>query len=193
MKKLLSICLAIIMVMCVSVTALAEENFVQSPPAYNGPEIVDVQKDEDCDSKIVIAPKDSEDMTDELKELAEQAGVDPADLTVSEFFNVSIEGCDDHTNHGAISLTIRPSSLNNFFDLLAFQNGKWSSVKDLKLDNAKGTLTFTANSFGPYAIVLSKAKTSPQTSSNAPVATSVVALVSVAGLIVLAKSKKSNA
>ena len=215
MKKLLAICLTLVLVMCMSVTAFAAGGFVKSPSGNEAPTITDTDKDEDCPAEVVITPygdrddlseedrkaieeayKDileNEDLTklvEELKEIAEELGVDPTSLSVSELFDVSIEGCTDHSKHGNIDVTIRPNTLNNYAALLAFENGKWTVVKTVVNNDA---LKFTADKWGPYAIVLSKTNVSPQTSDATPYALAVIAFASVIGVAVLAKSKKFEA
>ena len=217
MKKLLSVCLALVMVISFGVTALAEGGFVSSPSGNPAPEIV-----KPSDGKIVITPysncgqlseaerKNLEaaynsingtenlvDLNRGLKDIAKDKNIDPSNLAVSDLFNVSNNGAS-----GTHTLELKADTFKNFVALMVYVNGEWKIVDDAKLQGTN--LVFTANYFGPYAVVVNTADDtkSPQTGINEAVQSSgaslgiygALMLVSACGaLLMWKKSKKYSA
>lgn len=221
MKKFLAICLSFILMLCFSVSALAVGGFVSSPSANQAPEVVGTDdKDEDCTVEVDITPyaerddlleqnreeieeaysqiatvSDLGELGEAFKDAAKDAGLDnTALMSISELFDVSVANCTDHNAHGAFNATIKPSSMNNVVALMVYSNGKWSMVKNFKINRSKGQITFTAEKFGPYALVVSKDAYSPKTSKDTTcVAFPLVAIVASISVVVFVKSKKFEA
>ena len=114
MKKAVSICLALIMVMSMSLTALAAPGkFVSSPSGNRAPIIIEYDNVfEECSAELIITPyaerntlpedlreqfedayndiKETDDLSDLNSRLAQEAtklGVDVSALEVSDLFN----------------------------------------------------------------------------------------------------------
>jgi len=213
MKKLLSVCLALIMVACFSVTAFAEGGFLNSPSLNPAPEVV-----EPTDEGIEVTPyNDRDSLTDDEKKALEDAydsiknvddvrdlNKDVADgnssnLAVSDLFNVGYEG---NNTSGSYSVALKSDTLNNFTSLMTYVNGKWEIVDGAKVQDGK--LMFTAKNLGPYAIVVNTGDStnSPQTGINETTTTENTSLVVYGALMVVSacgalfmwrKSKKYTA
>ncbi len=183
MKKVLAICLAMMMVLCLSTTVLAApNNFVASPGANKAPEVEEFKpEDEDCTADLVITPfgdldklpednqetfqlafdtiVKAEDLTklnEELAKKAEELGIDPDDLDVSDLFYIDTEGCDEtHDGHKKAEITLDAETLNKFVGLMYMdEDGNWHWVDDATV-TADGKLRFTTdNTDAPYAIVV---------------------------------------
>ena len=72
-----------------------------------------------------------------------------------------------------------------------YKNNAWEVVENAKVEN--GVLTFTVDSFSPFAIVVDNAaaQNSPQTGDNGiSVALAIIAIVSGAALTVCVKKSK---
>ena len=210
MKKLLSVFLALTMVMCFCVTAMAEGGFVSSPSGNKGPEVLE------STNEVVITPfgdratlaederKQLEEayesinsatnlvnLNKELEDIAKLNDLLTSDLAVSDLFNISSE------KGGAQSITLKADTFKNFVALMTYVNGEWKIVKGAKLQDGK--LIFTAEHFGPYAVVVNKGSTtSPQTGINEVAQNSgsslavygVVMLISACGALIMWKKSK---
>lgn len=212
MKKIVAICLAVLMMVSLSVTCFAE-GFVSSPSNNKAPTIVESENtDPNSNSGIIVVPygernklssekkkdfekayeqiKNSKDLTDllpELEEYAKDKGVETEDLAVSDLFYV------DETNsqgNGKYKVTLKADTLNNFVALKQFDGQKWVIIKDAKV-NRDGTLTFTLTKTGPLAIVVDGSK-SPVTGDANLLTLTTVLIVSVIalGAVLIALKKK---
>lgn len=209
MKKLLVFALVLAMVLAVSATVLADP-FVSSPSNVDKPTLDDYTvTNKDWDGEIIVASykesAEKEDMKaayDSIKAAASVKDLVPsltaANLAVSTLFDVYA------TKEGVGSATIKLTSdkFENFVALLHYVDGKWEIVKDAKVEGK--TLTFTSDSFSPYAVVVSTkadepstsepdtSKPSPETGDVLPTAIITFAvLFGVAGVCFLAKSKEN--
>lgn len=219
MKKILALCLAVIMLFSVSVTTLAAGTFVSSPSGNDAPVVEDFENEsEDCDSTIKItsfadrdslpadirekmekayeqiaANADLTDLSDELATLAKKAGVDSEDLAVSDLFDISYFNCDDHDEHGYFTITLKTEALANFVALLHLNGSKWEVVKSAKVTGNGAKLTFKIDDFSPFAIVVNKAATSPVTSNdfNASIVVALVSVIALAGLTLIIRKRKA--
>lgn len=212
MKKIVAICLAVLMMVSLSVTCFAE-GFVSSPSNNKAPTIVESENsDENSDSELIIISygdrdklnskkkqkfekayeqiSKSDDLTDlvpELEDYAKDKGVDPEDLAVSDLFYA------DETNsqgNGKYKVSLKADTLNNFVALKQFDGEKWVIIKDAKV-NSDGTLTFTLTNTGPLAIVVDGSK-SPVTGDATLLTLTTVLIVSVIalGAVLIALKKK---
>lgn len=220
MKKILAICLALVMVFSLGITAFAAPNgFVSSPSENQAPEVDSfVPSDEDCEAEIVITAyadraelpeelrelleeaytevTEAEDLTtlsEALKKLADKKGIKAENLLVSDLFDIYAEGCDNHDEHKEFVVTLKADTLKNFVGLLHKKdNGSWELINDAKVIKDGTALKFTVDSFSPFAIVVNKGVTSPQTSDN-NIVFAVVALAFVSALAIIVISKKRTA
>ena len=187
MKKLLSVCLIFVMVICFGVTAFAEGGFVNSPSLNPAPEVegtIEVvitpyfERSElsEAERKALEEAYNSINSVDNLSEL--NGNLKGENLGVSDLFNVSSNSSKAQT------LTLKADTLDNFVALMVYVNGEWKIVDGAKVQNGK--LVFTAKDYGPYAIVVDNADgtTSPQTGINEVANTSSASLV-VCGAVML--------
>jgi len=193
MKKVLAICLMAVMVLGLSIPAFAAPGgFVSSPSGNQAPEIVEYHNEsKDCKATLDVTPyadrnslsedackkledaysavvnaKDLTSLSEALNELAKKLGIKASDLAVSDMFDISCNGCDDHENHGAFDITLKAETLKNFVCLLHYYNGEWKVVTDAEVTNNGTHLEFTEKEFSPFAIVVNTAAAGNAGSSN---------------------------
>ena len=182
MKKVLAICLMMVMVVSMSVTAFATPGgFVSSPSGRPVPTVVEFAPSSDnCTASLVITPYgdkqelsnalrsliekaykdvvDSDDLTKlnaELAKLAADKNIDSKNLAVSDLFDIHPTGCDHHKGHYDFDITLDVDKLNNFVGLLHMnKNGEWELVANAKVVNNNERLQFSVDSFSPFAIVV---------------------------------------
>ncbi|MBR6741319.1 MAG: hypothetical protein IKL93_01100 [Clostridia bacterium] len=219
MKKILAICVVLVMVFCLSTTAFAAPNgFVSSPSDNKTPEIETVEpSDENCIAdlgvtsyadRFNIADADREaleaaygdiadaddlaDLSKDLEKLAKDKKVKTEDLLVSDLFNISAEGCKDHNKDHELEIVLSVDTLKNFVGLMYNDNGKWVVVDGAKVVKNGTALKFSvATTTAPFAIVVSKVATSPQTEDGNLYSVFVI-MASVAALATIVCLKKSK-
>lgn len=192
MKKLLVFLLAIAMLTTLGVTAFAEPgNFIVSPSKNKAPELIGgTNENANCTAKLVITPySERHTLNDEKKQKIEYAydqivisddltefnsafkkfvgdkGISSDKLAVSDLFDVSYYGCDDHEKHGAFRISLRADTLSGFVGLLHLNGDKWDFVDNAVVDG--DVLTFSVKELSPFAIVVETDKhTPPQTGDD---------------------------
>ncbi len=220
MKKVFAICLALVMVLSLSVTVMAAPNFIESPSNNRAPIIVDFENEnEDCTASIVVTPfGDRDNLSEEDKKELQDAydqivnadkltdmfsglediitpGMIETDLTISDLFHVYYDDCDSHGTHGKFDITLSTDTLQGFVGLIQFVDGEWQIVTDAKVDG--NHLSFTSDKLSTYAIVVDRTKaesTSPITgapTANYIIATSVFVVACLAVVTVTAAKKKA--
>ena len=182
MKKVLMICLIIVMAMSITLPVFATMGgFVASPSRNQAPTLIEGKnEDDDCVSKLsIVAYADRDQLPEETRagleaaytqiigveyldqlnsdiaKLAETAGVSIEDLAVTDMFDISASECGTHEEHGRFSITLEPELLKNFVCLLHYYDGKWNIVEDAKVTGSGTRLEFTEDEFSPFAIVVS--------------------------------------
>lgn len=196
MKKVLAFCIALVMIVGISIPSFAADlgGFIISPGANKGPILVDYENEsDDCTAVILVTPyADRHTLDDEAREkleaaysmivnstdvttlnadlakLAADKGLDSKKLAISDLFDVSYHSCDTHDEHGAFTITIKPESLTNFVGLLHMNGDQWELISNAKVETRDGekVLTFTVDELSPFAIVLNTDEDAPQTSDN---------------------------
>lgn len=185
MKKVLAICLMIVMVASLGVNALAAPHgFVSSPTGGSRPPVLDRfdPVDDDCTAEIIVTPfgdkneldeddrkemedayndivnsKDLTDLNKELEDAAKDKGIDPENLAVGDLIHLGCKGCDDHEGHEKFEVVLDAEGLDRFVGVIyRDEDGKWHWVDDAKVVNGK--LHFTGEGYYPYAIVLDTTK-----------------------------------
>lgn len=215
MKKVLVICMVVIMVLSVSITAFAAGSFVSSPSRNNAPVLVNGKNENsNCNaglsitaysdrSKLTQQQKESieeaykdvsstEDLTqlsDALKKYASQKGKKGKNLGVSDLFNIGMDNCNDHNSHGSFNIKLSAQTLDNFFALMRFDGNQWHLVEDAKVVN--GELVFTSKEVGSFAVVVEN--TAPQTGDALSIYFIVTVALGIALTVVLVSLKKKRA
>ncbi len=181
MKKIITFCLAVVMLMSVSMTASANfGGFVNSAFANLAPTLVSgTNAAEDCDAQLIITAyanretlpeelrekieeafdilkttEDFGDLSDEIGELAKNMGLDPKGLAVSDMFDIRMSDCDNHDLHGHFDVTLAADALEHFVCLLHYHGDFWHIVEGAEVTNGGTHLEFDAMEFSPFAIVV---------------------------------------
>lgn len=220
MKKVLAICLAVVMVISAGVMAFAQGGFVSSPSGNKAPVIVTVTYgDGSCRPEIIITPYVDRETLEEYKEqamidayneilncdnladlcaalitLAAELGRDVRDFAVSDLFDISAYHNLPHDYCGTITLTLNSETLTNFVGLLHRNSeGVWELIPDVVIDYDKNTITFTVRDFSPFAIVVdTAAEDAPNTGSSiyVPAIVMCVSAISLAAVLISLKKKQ---
>ena len=214
MKKLVALCLTLVLALSLSVSAFAANGaFISSPSANKAPEIVNT------DPAIKVTPyADRDDLVDldteemeeayrqianviennafsqALKELAKEQGKASSELSVSDLFHVNVEDATPD-EQGGYTITIKLEDLENFIGLMQFNGTEWKNVEIISIDKENGTVTFRVTESGPIAVIVDNGtgSSTPPTGDNAMMYLG-VCLVAAAGLVVvLVNSKKKRA
>lgn len=196
MKKVLAICLTMVMVASMSITALAKGGFVSSPSGNPAPTVEAFKpSNPDCKAGLDITSySERGDMSEELRtnlekayndiantddltklnadlaKLAKDKNIDGTKLAVSDLFYLHETGCDNHSGHNGFEVTLGADTLNNFVGLLHMnKNGEWELVSGATVVNDGKSLKFSVDSFSPFAIVVDTSfngSDGPQTGNN---------------------------
>lgn len=189
MKKVLAICLMMVMVLCMSVNVFAAPSgFVSSPSGNPAPTVVAFEpNNDDCTGRLVVTPYgdrhelsdalramfekayndivNSDDLTKlnaELAKIASDKDINGADLAVSDLFDIHVTGCDYHDEHVDFDITLDADTLDRFEGLLHMnKDGVWELVTDAEVINNGEHLKFSVDSFSPFAIVVDTSSGSP--------------------------------
>ena len=189
MKKVLAICLMMVMVLSMSVNVFAAPGgFVSSPSGNPAPKVVDFDpSDEECTAQLVITPYgDRHDLSDVLRAMLEKAynsivnsddltklnaelakiaadkNINGADLAVSDLFDIHVTGCDYLDEHVDFVISLDADTLSHFVGLLHMnKDGVWELVTDAEVVNNGEHLKFSVDSFSPFAIVVDTSSGTP--------------------------------
>ncbi|MBR5774544.1 MAG: hypothetical protein IKY44_06815 [Clostridia bacterium] len=184
MKKVLALVLALVMLVASSVCAFAvSNNFVSSPTGQRVPTLIlGENTDEDCFAWLEITGwadrhtideatrekmeeaydqiTSSDDLTDlcgDLADVADALGIPYSALGVSDLFDISWYGCDDHRDHnGVFEIKIQPEHLENFVALLHYHNGEWVLISNAEVTGDGDILSFSVGDLSPFAIIVNK-------------------------------------
>lgn len=182
MKKILAICLATIIAVCLSVGSFAAPGrFVSSPSGNPAPRLVSFEPtDDECTGQLNVisyAERDSlpadlktlietvyaeiagtDDLTSlsaDLSKLASDMNLDSKALAVSDLFDMNIVNCNQHEGHFNFNIVLSAETLDKFVALLHMnENGEWELVENAKVTNNGENLEFSVKSFSPFAIVV---------------------------------------
>ena len=163
MKRLMIILLAIVMsaLMCVSVCA-ATGAFDGSPSGKPAPELIyGANESEDCESILsitaygdrdklsensrlkieeaysqIIGTQNLSSLNEYIAQVAREKGIDPADLAVSDLFDISATNCSGHNDHGHFDITLKAEVLENFVCLLHYFEEKNDTTAELEFEGA---------------------------------------------------------
>ncbi|MBE6770727.1 MAG: hypothetical protein E7547_01115 [Ruminococcaceae bacterium] len=220
MKKVLAICLAVVMVISAGVMAFAQGGFVSSPSGNKAPVIVTVTYgDNSCRPEIIVTPYVDKETLEDYKEqalidayneilncdnladlcsgliaLAAELGRNVRNFAISDLFDISAYHTLPHDYCGTITLTLNSETLTNFVGLLHRNSeGVWELIPNVVVDYDNNTITFTVNNFSPFAIVVdTAAEDAPNTGSSIyiPAIVMCVSAVSLAAVLISLKKKQ---
>ena len=187
MKKVLVLCLALVMAFSAAVASFAApDNFLESPGRKPAPTMDSYEnEDHSCVAQLVITPyverdtlddatrkaledaykeivnaKDLTVFNDDLAKLAEELRQKPENLVVSELFDISYYACPEHSKHGRFKITLKSEDLQNYVGIIhRTADGKWELL-DSELINNSGAVRFYVDDLSPFAIVVSNNKNS---------------------------------
>ena len=144
MKKFVVICLSLVMLFSLSVTALAATGaFIQSPSRNPAPSIENFEpkNDEDgkCDAKLIVTPynerntlpedllarieeaynqiantNDLSAFSEDLAKIAKDKKIEGKDLAVSDLFDLRLVNCTVHENHEYYEVELDADTLTRF-------------------------------------------------------------------------------
>ena len=182
MKKVIVICVAIFLLLTISVSALAANGgFVSSPSTNQAPSLLEVKNgSEDCSSMFAVmsyasrndlseeARKALEDAYASIKgttdlttlnpviaDVAEKLNVESADLAVSDMFDLAPNADATIEDGEKYEFSIKSDTLANFVCLLHYVNGAWEVVEGAEVADDGETLEFAVDGFSPFAVVVS--------------------------------------
>jgi hypothetical protein len=183
MKKIVALCLTLVMAVSLCLTAIAAPGaFVASPSGNKAPELVSFTAPDGCNAKLVITPYaerhtldeatrlvleeaykqianviENNDFSKALKALAQEKGMAASELSVSDLFDISYYGCEiheEHKNQGGFTITLKAETLGNLVGVLHMNNKNWENVQVLACDQDAKTVTFYVENLSPFAIVV---------------------------------------
>lgn len=180
MKKTFIVLVTLAMIATLCMPVMAEPGgFVSSPSKEQAPTLVDGKNESpECVAELLITSYADRKHLDEgvrkafesaytsilgaekLNELnsaivniAEDAGFELSDLSVSDLFDISCSSCEGHENHGKFSVKLRPEDLEGFVCLIHYVDGKWKVVENARVAADGVTLEFEEKNFSPFAII----------------------------------------
>lgn len=221
MKKVLAICLMMVMVVSMSATVCAAPaGFVSSPSGNPAPTVVGFEpSNDDCTARLVITPYgDGQELPDALQTMFEKAyndivnsgdltklnaelakvaadkNIAGSDLAVGDLFDIHVTGCDYHDGHVDFDITLDADTLSHFVGLLHMnKNGKWELVTNAEVVNNGEHLKFSVDSFSPFAIVVDTSGDTPKTGDNSMIYIYVCAIImAVSALTIIVIAIKSK-
>jgi hypothetical protein len=196
MKKLLALSLTVATVALTMSTAVLADtnNFVSSPSATTAPTVetsvtesgavveLTVTAYKDAESlpeekqelfqkgyEAIVAASDVSELNEGLEDMAKEAGVESGELVISDMFDISMTDVttDTDVQTGKVTVTLALDNLENFVALLHYNGSEWEIVEGATVNGDGTKLTFTAESFSPFAIVTHNGETeAPKTGSD---------------------------
>lgn len=222
MKKIVALCLTLVMAVSLCLTALAAPGaFVASPSGNKAPELVSFTAPDGCDAQLKVTSYAERNNLDEatrlaleeaykqianhiqnndfskaLKALAESKDMTASELSVSDLFDISYYGCEiheEHKNQGGFTITLKAETLGNLVGVLHMNNKNWENVQVLACDQDAKTVTFYVENLSPFAIVVDNGSgSSTPPTGDNAMAYLGVALVAAAGLVVVLVGAKKK-
>ena len=222
MKKVLAICLAVVMAVGMSLSAFAAPgSFLESPSKNPAPRIERFVSLAGCEASLVITPyvnrstlpedlkllieyaystiagtNDLTTLNAALAALATEMGIDTTNLAVSDLFDIHVVGCDSHDTHKGHEIVLGADTLDKFVGLLHMnKDGVWEFVSGAEVINDGKSLSFSVDDFSPFAIVVDTSSSSdePGTGDSSMILLySLVMVASATVIIVLAAKSKKQ-
>lgn len=182
MKKVLAVCLMVVMLVSMNISVLAAPgSFVSSPSGNPAPMLISFEcADEGCTAQLKITPyaerntlpanlknmienfyaliagtNDLTTLNADLAKLAADKNLPGTSLAVSDLFDIYAYGCTEHEEHKTFTITLDADTLNRFVGLLHMKdNGEIELIKSAKVLSDGEHLQFTAETLSPFAIVV---------------------------------------
>lgn len=222
MKKIIMLCLTIVVIASLSISVLATMGgFVSSPSGKPAPELVSGKNvSEGCVARLILtAYKDRDELSEDarqkiekaysdivgtqdlsslngaIKDIADRLGIDASDLAVSDLFDISATNCDGHEDHGHFDITLKSDTLKNFVCLLHYYGDEWHIVENAEVTHNGEHLEFDEDQLSPFAIVVStgKAPVEPVNTDNSAWIIAIIAVaVAIIGFIVFFVFKRKK-
>lgn len=187
MKKVLALCLTLLMVITLTLPAMAAQGaFVSSPSATDAPTLDSATADsEDCEAEVTITSFADRANLDEasrqeleeaynqivnsdaqtaflttLTELATALNMQVSGLSISHLFDIDTTNCATHDGHGGFTITLKIDNAENLLGVLHMGHStKWEVCDSVVVDKEAGTVTFHATDFSPFALVVDNGTT----------------------------------
>lgn len=218
MKKIIAICLSLIIAASATVTAFAAPaNFWGSPSGKPAPEIISVTTSDSTTVQLVLTPySERKDMSDAQIALIEKAynsianaksltelnadlaaavaklAIESKYLAVINLFDLNLAG-DNQAQNVKLQITLAVDGLENFVGLLHMnKDGVWELVADAAVDASGKNLVFTADDCSPFAIVVDTTGESPRTGDSVMIISTIVLAVSVVALAAITIKRKKQ-
>lgn len=205
MKKIIVLCLAIAIVACMGVTALAATGgFMGSPSLKPAPETVSGACQCGCQGTLITtAYGDREQLSEEAREILETAcdiiretevltsldeeiaeyaallGVDASALAVSDLFDLEVIWGEGHEASTHFDIVLEAEMLENFVCLLHYYDDAWHVVEGAKVTNNGQHLEFDVGGFSPFAIVVATEDEAPVEPDNSAAVIIIIAVLLV--------------
>ena len=180
MKKIVLICLVILMTLSLTSVVFAADAFISSPFKTGAPELVSAKnRSEGCVAVLSITAyadraslsgkvlekfeyvygvlrgeTEDLDFSALLAQIAEEKGIDVNDLAISDFFDISCGDCQGHDDHKEFDIVLKAEALDKFVCLVHYYNGSWLIVDDAEVTHEGTHLEFTEEEFSPFVIVV---------------------------------------
>lgn len=194
MKRIIALLMTVVLVFAMSVPAFAAPGaFIASPSGIPAPTLVDYKPlSPDCNGKLVITPwSDRHTLDDATRAVLEQAyadivglntvdgdpllpvmkafeeshGLNHDDLGVGALFDISVYNCTHHEPHEGFIVTLKPEVWGDIVGVIHLSENGWEMIEDT-MDDANQTITFTATSLSPFAIVYNTNPDAPITGDS---------------------------
>lgn len=219
MKKILAVCLALVMVASAAFLAFAQGGFVSSPSGNPAPVIIEVVYEEgSCNPRIVVTPysdreslddkregdindaydeiAENEDLTnlcEALEAVAAEKGIPVEDLAISDLFDVTAYHNGDHEYCGTIKITLSAETIKNFVALLHRNSqDSWEVVPNVIVNTAENTIEFSAVDFSPFAVVVDTSAENLPNTGEALYIPAIAMFVSAIALVFVLVNLKKN-
>lgn len=177
MRKILAICLTLIVVFSMSIAVFAEPGaFVESPSANGAPTLIEEHSDdgvkitayrnralelntaqvEDFEKayKSIVGVADLTSLVEEVGNVATELQVGADDLAVSDLFYISLVSGADSFNGTSYNVRLQSDTFVNFVCLLRMEDGEWKIVSEAEVIDSQ-VIEFVAEEIGSYAVVVS--------------------------------------
>ncbi|MBQ7922078.1 MAG: hypothetical protein IJ325_05825 [Clostridia bacterium] len=184
MKKFAVISLSLVMVVCLTLIAIAGPGaFVQSPSNNPAPILTAyTADDEGCTAELVVTAYADRDTRPEekrlaleeaydqivnhkddnafkavMEQMAEKLGMTVPELSIAELFDISYYSCGVHIeeDHNGFTITLKLNTIENFKGIIHLQEDETWEILDVSdVNEAEGTITFHVDTLSPFATVV---------------------------------------